>query len=412
MAKKKEILEFLRKAVADQSQPALKHGRTITTVKILEIARKHLKGGVKLASVRRAVRELSATGTFRSAGRKGLTIDANGAGTPTVHAPPLTTLAGNLPIGLVLAESEDAFLSPVMRGIFRSAERAGHQVIVHNSALSAASEYDAIVRLLPITVGLIIVPVRSDSRCVEIERERAALGKHIVLLEREFMGQHAPDYPLVATDNRAGGHMAAEMLVQSLTLANGGATGILIPIARDNTSGQLERLEGFRELLTEKNAAVADAEFDCRPTLLLSPLDSGYPHLREGLSYHLGLNDPSSSFSTLVAACRSAPRTGRARRRLGIFCTADAIAISLLGLIVERIGPLVPDPIMIVGFDDLFYAEPIGLSSITQEFERLGEFAVYTCLERIIQDYRPLPKPARRLTTRVSLGERANASSH
>ena len=52
---------------------------------------------------------------------------------------------------------------------------------------------------------------------------------------------------------------------------------------------------------------------------------------------------------------------------------------------IDRLGRLVPDDVSLIGYDNTFVAalQHVGLSSIDQHSDRLGELAVEALLERI-----------------------------
>ncbi len=65
-----------------------------------------------------------------------------------------------------------------------------------------------------------------------------------------------------------------------------------------------------------------------------------------------------------------------------VFCATDSTAAHLVGLLL-RIGIRVPRDLAIVGFDDIDVAQPLGLTTVNQQMEKIGARAVELLLEEI-----------------------------
>ncbi|HYP06777.1 MAG TPA: substrate-binding domain-containing protein [Bryobacteraceae bacterium] len=372
---RREVVSILENEILKGDLGLTGKGSTITTRGLLEILKAH--GGVSEATLRRAVSDLSKRGILRAAGRKGLVIEGRSEG---VRVDPDRNVARR-PIALVVAEIEDLFLSLVLRGLTEQARVRGHHVIIHNSRLNAESELQGLKELLPISAGAILVPVRKHSHVERIRTLRRQYNRPIVCLERSLLHDETndPDFPLIASDNKFGGALAAQMLIQSLIMTNGSAKGKLYVVGRDTTSGQLERYNGFCERVTRFNNALQGAAFQVQDPFWLRPGDCRYKPLSSNVKTVLELEDPESPFRKALEQAREMPH-GRA---FGVFCLADSIAITLYGLLTRRgeidglrTLPRIPGDLIMVGYDDLFYAEPVGLSTIRQDFEELGRRAV------------------------------------
>jgi DNA-binding LacI/PurR family transcriptional regulator len=385
MSTRAQIVKELLAAVKAGALPQFTAGKPVTTEDLKALVSGRAPSD---ATMKRAVRDLSEMGVFRSAGRKGLIVTQRSK-----------RLGGPQIIAVVVSEVEDPFFSGVLLGLTREAQRHNYRIVVYNSNRSSEAERAAILDFLEWTAGVIVIAVGDGAHLAEIV---ARAGDRLVMVERRFSS--AARFPLIASDNAAGGALAAQMLISGL--ANSGAKGgdLFIIGRSENNDGQIARRDGFVEELAARNHGLQKKlQFRLAEPMWLRPESCSYRDLAARLDHVL---KGGSDFWNKVREARKA-REERRPRPVGVFCLADAIAISLFGLVTgSKEGYAVPGDVMIVGFDDLFFAEAVGLATIQQDFPTLGERAVRVLLDGVPvkeagEDLEPTPvTPQWRATVR------------
>ena len=398
-----EVVKLIEDKILGAELDELASGKTITTSQLLSIVEAEGSSASK-ATMQRAVSKLSKSGIMRPSGRKGLLITGIAEGARFDADANIT----RRPIGFVVNEIEDLFVGQVLRGLTEQAYKERRHVLIHNSRQSAESEVKALDELLRVCEGVILVPVQNGSYVDQVKLLMKKYNRRIVCLERTMQkdGEADPDFPLVSSDNRYGGELAAQMLMKSLLMTNGPqAKAKLFVIGRAQTTGQQERLEGFKERV-KKYKDTKGADFEVVNEYWLRPTDCRYRHLNDKMKAVVDLDNPESAFCAALKEAINARKKGSIGAAIGVFCMADAIALCLYSMLsrpgeIEWLAnerPRIPTDVAIVGFDDLFYAAPVGLSTIRQEFEELGRLAVSALLTGTATD-RVRPTAQERATT-------------
>jgi LacI family transcriptional regulator len=224
-----------------------------------------------------------------------------------------------------------------LRGIAAALLDAGHELVVYNA--ETPEHVHGYLLSLPVTRrldGLIIISLRvDDDDC----RRLIAHNLPAVLIET-----HSSLLSCVDIDNRAGGALAAEFLLAQGHWRIGFVGGDREIEGYTWRTSQL-RLEGFRQRL--QAAGVEPLLGDITPDAA-SPEDA-----RRQTLQLLDLPDAPSA----------------------IFAASDTLALGVLSAARER-NVRVPGELAVLGFDDLDFADFIGLSTISQSLETSGRQAV------------------------------------
>lgn len=159
---------------------------------------------------------------------------------PTVEAE-----AASAEIGLALSNLSNPFFAQLRDGAAEAAERLGVELVVVDAADDAAQQNEQIQSLIDQGVeALLINPVSSDEVVSAIEAANSA-GIPVFTIDRSAAGGEVVSH--IASDNAAGGEMAANYLAESL-----GESGNVVELTGiEGTSAATERGAGFNEALTE-----------------------------------------------------------------------------------------------------------------------------------------------------------------
>lgn len=241
-------------------------------------------------------------------------------------------------IGLVVNDLHNPYFPGIADGIKRTAERLGYRLLLNSAFLDDGDEVAALDTFIDFRVdGIILVGSRADF----CEIERASKSVPVVVASRPA------DTDLVDTvnnDDRMGATMAVEHLIalghRHICHIDGG-TG----------AGARERREGYEA------------------TMRAHGLE---PHVERG----------EFTEASGVLAAERLFRSGRPCT--AVFGGNDLSALGALD-VVDGLGLRVPGDVSIVGYDNTFVAalRHVGLTSIDQNRERLGELAVEALVERI-----------------------------
>jgi len=233
-----------------------------------------------------------------------------------------------------------------LRGISAGLLDAGYELVVYNA--ETPEHVHGYLQSLPVMRrldGLIIISLMLNE---EVARRLLTAGLPTVLIETSHSHLSGVDI-----DNRAGGVLAAEYLT-GCGHRRLGFVGGDREIAGYTMRTSQVRFAGFCSTLHTAGLAVVSADF---------PQDSaGYEDARR------------QAFDLLD---RSEPPTA-------IFAASDTLALGVLSAARER-NVRVPNELAVLGFDDLDFAEYLGLSTISQSLELSGRQAVELLLMAIAE---------------------------
>ena len=239
-------------------------------------------------------------------------------------------------LGLVVSDIRNYFFAEVARGAEDAACRAGHDLILCNSDLDPEKQMRYVQSLLEKRVdGILMNSVSVLSR--RQQEQLAAMDIAIVLLNRT-----APRgaFSTVCADNRRGGKLAAEYLLQ---LGHRSIAHLTGPRHHGNMT---DRAKGFL-------GALAAAPVPVKPVVIYgrNNFTGGYNMGRELLQHHPGIT--------------------------AIFAANDIMAFGAIRALAEA-GRRIPADVSVIGFDDIELAAIINppLTTIHQPKYEIGEAAV------------------------------------
>jgi LacI family transcriptional regulator len=236
-----------------------------------------------------------------------------------------------------------------LRGVANALDDSPYELAIYN--VDSSARRDGYLTSLPLTRrldGLIIMALPFDRAAAQ------RLLDH--QLETVLVELSQEPFSSIRIDDRAGGQMAAEYLLQKGHRRCAFVGDSDLPDYAIHTSDW--RLEGYRTALT-----AAGLDLPGEYTALA-------PHSRENarLSAHrlLDLAEPPTA----------------------IFAASDNQAFGVLKAARER-GLAVPGKLAVIGFDDVDIADFIGLTTIHQPLEESGRVAVDLLLSRVANPARP-----------------------
>ena len=248
-------------------------------------------------------------------------------------------------VGVVVTTIADPFVAEIVQGIEATAHDHGYTVILCNSESTPEREIASVEMLRSERVdGVIVTASRVGALYLEYLEQ---IGGPIVLINNhnEESGRYTFS---VSVDNRHGGRLAAEHLVQL------GHRRIAYVAGPANHSSDLDRLAGYRQALV-KGGIEPDPAWvvpgNGRP-------DGG----EEALQTILAL-DP---------------------RPTAVFCYNDMTAIGLIHA-AQQAGLAIPQDMAVVGFDDILFASYLypPLTTVAQPKVEMGQQAMHMMLSLI-----------------------------
>ena len=248
-------------------------------------------------------------------------------------------------VGVVVTTIADPFIAEIVQGIEATAHDHGYTVILCNSGAVPEREIAAVEMLRSKRVdGVIVTASRIGALYLEhLER----IGVPIVLINNH--NEQSGRYTFTVTvDNRHGGHLATEHLIQL------GHRRISYVAYTANYSSDLDRLTGYRQALIEGGI---------EPDLALVFPGNGRPDGGErALMSMMSLNEPPTA----------------------VFCYNDMTAMGLI-YAARQAGLSIPQNLAVAGFDDILFASYLypPLTTIAQPKVEMGQQAMHMMLSLI-----------------------------
>lgn len=253
-------------------------------------------------------------------------------------------------IGLLVPDIGNAFFAELAKGVERVASGEGYNVIIGNTGFDRSRGLMYLEMIRARAVDGVVYAAGSPFTDVEIS---AAIGTMpLVLLDEEVAGSLAP---LVTSQNREGGRLAAEHLLDL------GHQEVLLLSAPSELMTGADRVEGFLEAWHSgggKTAKSVDGGFTSQGGL-------------EAIRAQMGLFTDGA-----VTA---------------VFAVNDEMAIGALReLRAQRIT--VPDRVSVIGFDDIRSARDVvpALTTVRQDVSGLGQRAAETLLAMLSKSQQPM----------------------
>ncbi len=247
--------------------------------------------------------------------------------------------------------AEPAF-SQRLRGISSILRQTNYEMVAY--PVDSLRRLNGYLQGLPITRnldGLIIISIHLTNPQVEM---LTRYGKPVVIIEdaQEFTST-------VEIDNRGGGRMAAELLVEDGHRRLGFVGVLDSDLPEYSIHPVNERLVGFRNRLDELGIHLAGE------TTCLVPYD-------------------------LETTCQAAVRMLQMDNRpTAVFAGTDLQALGVLKA-CRQLVIRVPQEVSVLGFDDIDIAVYVGLSTIRQPLDESGKVAAELLLARIVEPERLL----------------------
>ena len=248
-------------------------------------------------------------------------------------------------VGVVVTTIADPFVAEIVQGIEATAHDYGYTVILCNSESAPEREIASVEMLRSKRVdGVIVTASRVGALYLEYLEQ---IGGPIVLINNhnEESGRYTFS---VSVDNRHGGRLAAEHLVQL------GHRRIAYVAGPANHSSDLDRLAGYRQALVEGGI---------QPDLALVVPGNGRPDGGEKALQAILALDP---------------------RPTAVFCYNDMTAIGLIHA-AQQAGLSIPQDMAVVGFDDILFASYLypPLTTVAQPKVEMGQHAMHMMLSLI-----------------------------
>lgn len=236
-----------------------------------------------------------------------------------------------------------------LRGVANALDDSPYELAIYN--VDSSARRDGYLASLPVTRrldGLIIMALPFDETAAE------RLIKH--QLETVLIEFSREPFSSIRIDDRAGGRLAGEYLLGRGHQRYAFVGDADLPDYAIHTSDW--RLEGYREALAAAGV------------ILPGDYVALAPHSRENarVSAHRLLDLPE-------------PPTA-------IFAASDNQALGVLKAARER-RVSIPKKLAVIGFDDVDFADDVGLTTIRQPLEESGRVAVDLLLARLLDPSRP-----------------------
>ncbi|HSR31624.1 MAG TPA: LacI family DNA-binding transcriptional regulator [Anaerolineae bacterium] len=251
-------------------------------------------------------------------------------------------------IGVVVTTLTDPFIGSVVQTIESTAHDHGYAVILASSADIPEREIAAAEMLQSRRVDGVIV---TSSRVGALYQERLEQLRVPIVLINSLAGQSGRCIFSIGVDNRHGGYLAANHLIQK------GHRRIAYVASPPDRSDSVERSAGYRDALAD-----AGLEFDASLVVQgTGRADGG----KSTVPLLLSLDDPPTA----------------------VFCYNDMTAVGVIDS-AWTAGLSLPQDLAIVGFDDIDFAQFTypPLTTIAQPIARLGQGAVEMVLALLSDD--------------------------
>jgi LacI family transcriptional regulator len=245
-----------------------------------------------------------------------------------------------------------------LRGVANALADSPYEMVIYN--VESAVRRDGHLAMLPVTRridGLIVMALPFD-----IKAAQRLLAHELEAVLIEFAH---PQFSSVEIDDQSGGMLVACYLVERGHRRCAFIGDSDVPVYSLHTSD--ERLAGYRQGLIEAGLDL--------PEQYISRAPHGMEAARSQAHRLLDLPVPPTA----------------------IFSPSDTQAMGVLKAARER-GLRVPEDLAVVGFDDVDFADYIGLTTIHQPLEESGRVAVDLLLARLADRTRPVQRVSLPLT--------------
>lgn len=245
-----------------------------------------------------------------------------------------------------------------LRGVASVLTNSSYDLVIYT--VDSQSRLKHYYTTLPLTGnldGLIVVSLPID--------EPAAQRLLSKKLDTVFIETYHPGFSTILVDDRMGGRMAAQHLIDKGHRRC--AFAHFIQSTDYSIRPDIERLAGFREVLEAHGNPLPDEYIRYLP-----PNKQG---IRQEMQRLFELPEPPTA----------------------IFVPVDYLAIQLIHM-AREFGLNVPTGLSVIGFDDIDMAEHVGLTTISQQLEDSGRMAAELLLAKKAAASRPIQQTHIQLT--------------
>ena len=254
-------------------------------------------------------------------------------------------------ISAVVPMMTSAFFMEVLRGVQDRLDASHHDLLVYASRTLASVEGQlarAVQRGRSDGVLLVSTPL-SERRAAAL----AASGRPVALVDL-----YHPDFDSVSVDNRRGGTVAVEHLVER------GHQRIALLMPSEESAPARRRRDGYRD-------ALAAAGLPADDNLVVV---ADWDHEHHGYSRYAGYR----AMQELLARFDGRP----SERPTAVFAAADVMALGALRAAGEA-GLRAPRDLDVVGFDDIESSAYAGLTTLRQPMAAMGRLAAEMLVRRL-----------------------------
>ncbi|MEC1670715.1 LacI family DNA-binding transcriptional regulator [Bacillus mojavensis] len=306
---------------------------------IYDVAR---KAGVSITTVSRVINH---TGRISDKTRQRvMNVMKEMEYTPNVHAAALTGKRTNI-IGLVTPDISNPFYGELAKSIEERADELGFQIIICSTDYDPKKEtkYFSVLKQKNVDGIIFATGIENHDSMAALEE---IINEHIPLA---MISQDKPLLPMdiVVMDDVLGGYEAAKHLLSL------GHTKIACIVGDGSTTGEKDRIKGFRQAMEEANVPVDES--------LIIPTRFSLESGKEEAGKLLDRDTPTA-----------------------IFAFNDVLACAAIQAARIR-GMKVPDDLSIIGFDNTILAEMVDppLTTIAQPIKEMGQRVIELLVEEI-----------------------------
>jgi len=247
-------------------------------------------------------------------------------------------------IGVILEDILNPFFSEIAKGITETLKEKNYTMFLTDSNFEEEVELELTKTLLRNKVdGIIIALMNDKAKSLDLLKKRNIpfFSINCRAVRKKF------DW--VATDNFKGGYIATKYLLDL------GHQKIMHIKGSDDQPSH-DKYRGFRKAILDSNLKLSDQ-------IIISGKARTSKDGKELIKKYIGKN----GLHSLPSA---------------IFAVNDDTALGILEILLKE-GLKVPEDISIIGYDDIYIADYIGLTTIRQEKYRMGEIAASELLKKL-----------------------------
>lgn len=299
-------------------------------------------------------------------------------------------------VGVVIDEFENLWFAPALAGLRSALGAGGYSLSVADAALNAHLGLDPLEVFRSLRVDGVVLAGEVPGEAVKrLTVPAVVLGTRALRL---------PNAPLIASDEFAGGRLAAAHLAELGHRAIACVTGPGASAAAREAGYLAEMRDRGLAPRVVRAAQTTEAAARAAAAGLFEPVGSGASRPVSGSGSGSGSGPASGSAATAGPPAPvppgADPRPGAHPGPTAVFAVNDPMAVGVIGAARDR-GLAVPRDLSIVGYDDspLAAYDFVSLTSVSGDPQELGEAAGRALVALLEGDADP--DPARLLAPRL-----------